>query len=479
MAKCSSCGRELGGLSFGKKLCRWCIEYEASRRGEGKDEQYQRVMPTPWRKSETLGASFHHLLVGINLLVFLAMVGSGISLMNGPHSQQMIHWGGNFGPLTLGGEPWRIITYMFLHYGIIHFGFNMWCLWDLGGLAESLYGDWTYAFLYLVSGVGGGIASVWWHPATVSAGASGAIFGIAGALIASLKLGDFSLPRNMIAGTLKSVVLFAGYNLVFGAISGRTDNACHIGGFVTGLALGGLIAVVAPDRNGAFKRIGVCLAVLLVVLGCGSWVRKSRGFIVAAQNGEVLLEQGRVDEAIPELQRAIRLRPDYAEGHFDLAHAYQLKGDVSGEIAELKRVLELDPKSEVALYNLGLSYLDDNQLPLARKSFTQMMELNFRSADAHVGLGRVAAAEHNDQDAVNEFETAIKLDNESEAYYHLGSAYVRLKRYDDAISSLKQWQGIVGDDYGTEVALAEAYHGKGLDKEASDALQKAAPLKRQ
>src|SRR5437899_34237 len=104
MAKCTSCGRDLG-FKFGKKLCRWCVEHEAAQRGELGDDQFQRVMPTPWKRSTALaGGSFDQLFIGVNLLVFLAMVGSGISMM-GPSSSQMIHWGGNFGPLTLGGQP--------------------------------------------------------------------------------------------------------------------------------------------------------------------------------------------------------------------------------------------------------------------------------------------------------------------------------------------------------------------------------------
>ena len=478
MAKCTSCGRNVGALPFGKKLCRWCVEYEANKRGEGKQEEYQRVMPTPWKRSDALGGvTFNQLFVGINLLVFLAMVGSGVSL-RGPNSQQMIHWGGNFGPLTLGDQPWRLVTYMFLHYGIIHFGFNMWCLWDLGALAESLYGDWTFAIVYLLSGLGGGIASLWWHPASVSAGASGAIFGVAGALIASLKLGEFSLPRGMIAGTLRSVVTFAAYNLIFGAMWGRTDNACHIGGLVTGLILGALIAVLAPDREAILPRLAVIVMVALVVLGAARWVYGSRAFIVAAQRGSDLLQKGKTDEAIPELQRAVRLRPDYAEAHFDLAHAYSRKGDTGNERAELKRVIELDPKSALARYNLGLSYLYANELPQARDTFSQLLAQNFRSADAHVGLGLVAAAEHNDEAAVKEFDTAIKIDENTDAYYEMGSAYLRLKQYDNAITALKTHQEISeGDDYETEMALAEAYRAKGLDKESGEALQKAATLK--
>ena len=279
MAKCSSCGRNIGGFSFGKKLCQWCVEYEKQQRGEAKPDDYQRVMPTPWKSGTHAlgGVSFNQLFVGICLLVFMAMVATGASLMDGPSQREMIRWGGNFGPLTLLGQPWRLVTYMFLHYGLLHIGFNLWCLWDLGSLAESLYGDWTFAIVYLLCGIGGGICSVWWHPGGVSAGASGAIFGLAGALIASLKLGEFAMPRAMIAGVLKSMVGFVIYNIILGGIMGFTDNACHMGGLVTGLVLGALIAKVAPGRDDTGKRIIVCGFVLLTIAGCWALVLRSFG----------------------------------------------------------------------------------------------------------------------------------------------------------------------------------------------------------
>ena len=75
-----------------------------------------------------------------------------------------MRWGANMGALTLSGEWWRLLTYVFVHGGIIHIAFNMWCLWNLGALGESLYGRWTYAAIYLICGVGASLASVAWHP---------------------------------------------------------------------------------------------------------------------------------------------------------------------------------------------------------------------------------------------------------------------------------------------------------------------------
>ena len=156
-------------------------------------------------------------IFGINVAVFIAMTLAGVSMLDNPSGPDLVRWGANFGPLTVSGQWWRLLTCVFIHGGLLHIGFNMWCLWSLGRLAESVYGHWTFAVVYLITGLAASLASLIWNPAILSVGASGAIFGIAGALIASFYLGEFSLPRAALAGTLRSVVVFVGYNLFFGA----------------------------------------------------------------------------------------------------------------------------------------------------------------------------------------------------------------------------------------------------------------------
>src|SRR5690348_9713403 len=100
-------------------------------------------MTPPWQRSGISSISLSHALVGINILVYVAMEIVGDVLFSDPTSQQLIRSGANYGPLTFGGEWWRLLSYAFLHGGFLHIGFNMWCLWSLGGLCESLYGTWT------------------------------------------------------------------------------------------------------------------------------------------------------------------------------------------------------------------------------------------------------------------------------------------------------------------------------------------------
>jgi rhomboid protease GluP len=266
MANCIRCGRTISGFTLGKKICGWCKQYEAAQRGE--DTNYQPVMETPWRRQESMPMVVTQAIFGINIAVFIGMVLSGASPM-WPSGESMIHWGANVGPLTLSGDWWRLLTSCFVHGGIIHLGFNMWCLWSLGELAERLYGHVTFALVYLLCGIGGSLGSAWWHTSPViSVGASGAIFGIAGAVIASLKLGEVSSPA-MAQGVMRSLVAFVGYNVVFGMVTGVTDNACHIGGLLAGLLLGALIAKFAPASH-LVPRL-VIMAVVAALLAGGAY----------------------------------------------------------------------------------------------------------------------------------------------------------------------------------------------------------------
>src|ERR1700691_1355219 len=289
MANCIRCGRQLPGLSFGKKICQWCVRHEAYQRGELADDAPQPVMAAPWvRRESSVGLT--QVILGINVAVFLGMViASGNPAAFGNPMQEFstpesLRWGANAGLLTFSGEWWRLLTCVFVHGGLLHIGFNMWCLWNLGDLCESLYGRWTYAAVYLICGVGASLASAAWNPYRPSLGASGAIFGLAGALIAAFKLGEFSVPRAALQGTLRSLGAFVVYNLIFGAAMSGVDNAAHIGGLLTGLILGAVIALIAPQQEHAPRRLAIFLATSVAL---------AAGAMALARYHEVPLRFGR------------------------------------------------------------------------------------------------------------------------------------------------------------------------------------------
>jgi rhomboid protease GluP len=451
------------------------VRHEAAQRGEEPEDAIQPVMPTPWASAGSSGMMVTQALLALNLLVFVIMATQGIAL--NPPTQALIDRGANYAPLTLGGQPWRLVTALFLHGGLVHIFFNMWCLWDLGGLCESLYGHVTFALVYLISGIGSSLASVWWHPAIPSVGASGAVFGIVGALIASYYLGEFTMPRFAMRGHLRSLVLFVVYNMVLGQVFGRVDNAAHIGGLVTGLLFGALIARIAPESGGV-RRAGVILLVALVVAGCGAWLYQSRSYLMHASRAADFLDENKTAEAITELQAAVRQRPNYLPARFELAHAYFDQKNFSLAEAELQRVLAIVPNNEAARYELGIVYLNTQRVPAAKDLFTQMVKANGNDGYAHFGLGRALAAEQNYASAIDEYKRAAQLEPDLESvHYRLGLAQSEMKSYDDAILSFARQKEVRGDDLGTEMALAEAYRAKGMQAQADAALKRAEQLK--
>jgi rhomboid protease GluP len=108
-----------------------------------------------------------------------------------------IAWGSNFGPYTTEGEWWRLFTSLFIHFGIAHLLLNMFALTAFGPLVERLFGSVNFLFVYLLAGIAGSLASIAWNPGINSAGASGAIFGILGALMAVQLRAGATIPMDI------------------------------------------------------------------------------------------------------------------------------------------------------------------------------------------------------------------------------------------------------------------------------------------
>lgn len=488
MANCVRCGRKLPGLTFGKKICEWCVRHEAAQRGELAEDAPQPVIAAPWVRRHESTITLTHLLFGANVAVFLAMIVATVMNGGSPTSDFSFplsaHFGANYGPLTLSGEWWRLFTYMFVHADIWHIAFNMWCLWDLGTLCESLYGKWTFGAIYVITGIAGGVASLASHPFVFSVGASGAIFGLCGALIASFYLGEFGVPRSAIQANLKSLLFFAGFNLLFGisAIGDlfgiRVDNAAHIGGLVSGLIIGALIAVIAPMQDNPLRRVTAIAAVALLVAAAALGVSRWRGTPLRMGHALASISQNQPDRAMAQLQAIVRQKPNFMQGHFLLAREYFNAGKYSQAEGEFRRVLELAPGNTTAQFDLGLTYLNQNRLGDAKAAFNEILSKNSGDAEAHYGLGLVLAAENNHQDAIAQFQSAIQSGAQfSGMYYEMGQSYAKLGKYDTAIKAYLDEKEKNGDDADLEDSLAAAYQAKGMTNEARDAKSRATQLK--
>lgn len=235
-----------------------------------------------------------YVLVAVNCLVFAAMVLRGVSVWS-PTPDQLMYWGAdNSGAVLIGGQWIRIVTAMFVHVGILHLATNMWCLWNLGLLAEPLMGSAGVLAVYILTGAAGNLLSTcinWFsfnsdwvrvHDLAVfpvGAGASGAVFGIAGALIILLKSHRLPVPPIELHKLRRSVIYFAAINLVIGfSISFGTrvigsglqiDNMAHLGGFTCGLLYAGPMEPLLGSPRQLFhvrRRIATLVVVGILVL---------------------------------------------------------------------------------------------------------------------------------------------------------------------------------------------------------------------
>lgn len=149
--------------------------------------------------------------------------------------EDLLAIGGNYRPLVLEGQWWRLLTSIFIHGGILHLFYNMLTLFFIGVFLERIIGSVKLGIVYLVTGVFASLCSIWWHEATVGVGASGAIFGLAGIFLVCIFTNV--IPREDSKGLLVLLSVFIGINLLFG-LSAGIDNAAHIGGLISGVIMG-------------------------------------------------------------------------------------------------------------------------------------------------------------------------------------------------------------------------------------------------
>ena len=195
-----------------------------------------------------------YILIFICILVFILMyvLGNGST-----DNYTLLVFGANVDTLTKNGDYYRLFTSMFLHIGILHLLCNMYSLYIIGKEVENVFGKVKYLIIYLLSGIAGSILSLAFNHNTICAGASGAIFGLLGAL---LYFGYYY--RTYLGATLtRSIIPVIVLNLIIGFTSSGIDNAAHIGGLVGGILIA--MAVGVPDKSNNNNKInGIVLSLI-------------------------------------------------------------------------------------------------------------------------------------------------------------------------------------------------------------------------
>lgn len=212
------------------------------------------------------GLSITKVILALNVFVYVIMGVLGAGWVQTENLMPYILYGANNGAATTNGDWWRLITSMFMHYGILHMALNMWALYAAGGFLERMLGKRCYVLTYLSAGIAGGFASIGWNGDQVwSAGASGAVFGVFGALLGYIVRQKQAIPKSVYKSMLKSSLSFALYNILFGFSRSGIDNAAHLGGLAGGFVIAWLIALPL-DRDVRAKQTGRRLQTGLVAL---------------------------------------------------------------------------------------------------------------------------------------------------------------------------------------------------------------------
>ena len=335
MPQCLKCGAELQVNEEGiaPVLCDRCAGAATGRARRGMSTGTLRDYPATT------------LLVVINVAFLVAMILTGG--IEGAFSNQdpIVSWGANIGPFTLNGEYWRLITAGFIHGGFFHIVFNMWALWSLGQLSEKLLGSWVTAAVYLLTGVGGALLTIFVHPMHSEVGASGAVFGIAGAILSGIKFGNVSVPSWQKRSITGSLIFFAAFNLYLGARIAGIDNWCHVGGFATGLIFGAPLATANASGKKSFEWMTILLAAL-VLAGLGSSVVATKAPETRVAVAQIEMQAQNYPAAINILEKATVENPQDPERVSWLGYAYQMNGQADKAIAAYKKSLELDPNNE-------------------------------------------------------------------------------------------------------------------------------------
>jgi membrane associated rhomboid family serine protease/Flp pilus assembly protein TadD len=473
MATCAQCGREFQPVADGQMFCAQCQPGQNQTFGQAPKPRSSRVPTSFYLHSPSTW------LIVINTVIFLVTCVYSRSI-NEINLETLMRFGAAFGPLTLGGQPWRLLTSTFLHGNFLHLAFNMWALLNLGILAEVLFGRRAYTLMYFVCGLTASLISTWWHFHTgnigvIGVGASGAIFGIAGALIPALALQKNARLRAALTGNLTSISIFVIYTVVFGFREAHIDNSAHLGGLAAGLLLG-LVLPSSPGPNDEqhFGRRMAVFAVSAVVMLAGfAWLQKSHIAVLEFALGQSAYQKKDINGAVAHLNSSLQHNPQFADSHYLLGNIYleQQKNDEA--IQQFLETTKFAPRSANAHSQLCVAYLRSRDLANALASCKQAVELDPNDADQRFNLGLTQRANEDLEGAIDSFTKAEQFrPNGFDEEAMLGESLVDAGRVDEAIVHLRLANKAKPDNQHVRMLLARLLLRRGDREEAQKLLGK-------
>lgn len=311
---------------------------------------------------------FTYILLGLQVIIFLLLEVMGGS----SNTQTLIRFGAKYNPLIIEGQWWRFITPIFLHIGIIHLLMNSLALYYLGPTIERIYGRIRFLIIYLIAGFTGTLASFLFS-SSVSAGASGAIFGCFGAL---LYLGAV-YPKLFFRTMGTNVIVVIVINLIFGYSVSGIDNFGHIGGLVGGFLAAAIVHFPKkkrlPVQLGAFVfTLAISIGALIMGFHGGNYSTPDVMNTLAQQK----IGEGNYDSAYKLLNDYVSKGKGNAVTYFQLSYTeIQLKKYPEAK-EHLLQAIKMEPSFPEAHFNLALIYLDEGNKSAAKKEVEKAVQLS-------------------------------------------------------------------------------------------------------
>lgn len=203
------------------------------------------------------------ILIGLNVAVWLfsSVAGGRVTRID----RDLLIDGGLFGPLVADGEWYRLVTSGFLHDGLVHLLFNMYALWLLGGQLERVLQRWRYVGLYVASLLGGALGVMILDPTALTVGASGAVFGLFGAIAVIQRSAGLSIWSSGLGPVLA-------LNLIITFSVPRISIGGHLGGLIAGAIVAAIVVGMTRSRRGQWEMVGAIAALTAVLVAAALWV---------------------------------------------------------------------------------------------------------------------------------------------------------------------------------------------------------------
>jgi len=311
---------------------------------------------------------FTYIFLAMQILMFLFLEWKSST----QNTLTLIQYGAKYNPLIMEGEWWRFFTPIILHIGLLHLLMNSVALYYLGTLVERIYGSGRFVFIYIFAGFAGSLGSFIWNT-SISAGASGAIFGCFGALLFLARTNPRFFFRTMGSSFIVIIVI----NLIFGFVAPNVDNAGHIGGLVGGFLAASIVSL--PKQKKLYIQIPAFICTLLLVGSLLFYGYHERSVYqdepYALSVAATYLQQKQYEEAKDAIKLFVEKGTGNSNVYFVSANAEFYLENYKEAKQQLNQAVKYDSTFHEAYYNLALVNMKLNDIPAATQNIDKAIAL--------------------------------------------------------------------------------------------------------